>query len=95
MSCSRTQHSASGESQTSKPSIPSLTLYQQLNCNILWVIWILLLSSIKPNKKKISVFRVTGLNILGRIGTHIFFTYFSGKNYNFMHFERPFAFQNA
>ena len=36
---------------------------------------------------KISVFRVTGLKILGRVGTHIFFNYFfSGKNYNFMHF---------
>ena len=30
---------------------------------------------LKPNKK-ISVFRVMGLNILGRVGTHIFF---SGK----------------
>ena len=31
-------------------------------------------------KKKISVFRVTGLKIFGRIGTHIFFNYFfSGK----------------
>ena len=30
-----------------------------------------------PNNKKISVFRVTGLKILGRIGTHIFyFDYF-------------------
>ena len=25
---------------------------------------------------KISVFRVTGLKILGRVGTHIFFSYF-------------------
>ena len=40
-----------------------------------------------PNKK-ISVFRVMGLKILGRVGTHIFF---SGKKYNFMHFERHFA----
>ena len=31
--------------------------------------------------KKISVFRVTGLKILGRVGTLIFFNYFfSGKN---------------
>ena len=32
--------------------------------------------------KKISVFRVTGLKILGRVGNHIFFDYFffSGKN---------------
>ena len=28
---------------------------------------------LRPNKKKISVFQVTGLKILGRIGTHIFF----------------------
>ena len=56
---------------------------------------------VRPNKK-ICVFRVTGLKKLGREGTHIF----SGKNivlcilkgilpYNFMHFERRFAFQNA
>ena len=31
---------------------------------------------LRPNKK-ISVFRVTGLKILGRVGTHIFFV--SGK----------------
>ena len=43
----------------------------------------------RPNKK-ISVFRVTGLKILGRVGTHIFFLI-----YNFMHFEKHFAFQNA
>ena len=43
--------------------------------------------------KKISVFRVTGLKILGRLGTHSFVVFFSGKNYNFMHFERHFAFQ--
>ena len=30
---------------------------------------------IRPNKK-ISVFRVTGLKILGRVGTHIFFKFF-------------------
>ena len=45
---------------------------------------------IGPNKK-ISVFRVMGLKILGRVGTHIF----SRKKYMFMHFERHFAFQNA
>ena len=39
---------------------------------------------LRPNKE-ISVFRVTGLKILGRVGTHIFF---SRKKYNFMHFER-------
>ena len=42
---------------------------------------------------KISVFRVMDLKILGRVGTYIFF--FSGKKYDFMHFERHFAFQNA
>ena len=46
--------------------------------------------------KKIGVFRVTGLKILGRIGTHIFFNiFFSGFFFYFMHFERHFAFQNA
>ena len=34
---------------------------------------------IRPNNK-ISVFRVTGLNILGRVGTQIFFIFVSGKN---------------
>ena len=32
-----------------------------------------------------SVFRVTGLKVLGRVGTHIYF--FLEKKYNFMHFE--------
>ena len=43
---------------------------------------------IKPNKK-ICVFRVTGLKILGRV-THIFdlTNFFLDKKYNFMHFER-------
>ena len=48
--------------------------------------------------KKLSVFRVRGLKILGRIGTHIpffFFFFFYRKNNNFMHFERHLAFQNA
>ena len=51
---------------------------------------------LRPNKK-IRVFRATGLKISGRVGAHIpFFNYFfSGKKYNFMHFERHFAFQNA
>ena len=30
---------------------------------------------VRPNKK-VSVFRVTGLKILGRVGTHIFLKYF-------------------
>ena len=30
-------------------------------------------------------FSVTGLKILGKVGTH---TFLSGKKYNFMHFER-------
>ena len=38
--------------------------------------------NLRPNKK-ISVFQVTGLNILGRVGTHFFFC----KKYNLMHFE--------
>ena len=40
------------------------------------------------------MFRVTGLKIIGRVGTHIFFR-FSGNKYNCVHFERHFAFQNA
>ena len=46
-------------------------------------------------KLKKSVFRVTGLKISGRVGTHIFFNYFFWKKYYFMHFERRNAFQNA
>ena len=44
-----------------------------------------------------SLFRVMGLKILGRIGTLIIFlfTFFFWKEYNFMHFERHFTFQNA
>ena len=42
--------------------------------------------------KTISVFLETSLKILDREGTHIFF---SGKKYNFMHFERHFAFRKA
>ena len=45
--------------------------------------------------KQLSVFRVMGLNILGRVDTHIFFYFFFWKKYNFMHFERQNAFQNA
>ena len=44
--------------------------------------------------KKISVFRVTGWKILDRVGTHIFF-FKLGIKFNFMHFERHIAFQNA
>ena len=44
-------------------------------------------NTVRPNIK-ISMFRVTGLKILGRVGTQFFFNYFfSGKKYNFMHFE--------
>ena len=32
VSCSRTQHSDSGESRTYNPSIPSLTLYELIHC---------------------------------------------------------------
>ena len=55
---------------------------------------LLLEIKVKPNKK-ISVFQVTGLKFLGRVGTHVFLVFFSWKKYNFMHFERHFAFQNA
>ena len=37
------------------------------------------------------ILRLTGLKISGTVDTHIF----SGKKYNFMHFERHFAFQTA
>ena len=52
----------------------------------------------KAKFKKISRFWVTGLKVLGRDRTHhIFFNcfFFWKKIYNFMHFERHFAFQNA
>ena len=40
----------------------------------------------RPNKK-ICLFWVTGLKILARVGTHIFFNYFFfWEKYNFMHF---------
>ena len=40
-----------------------------------------------------SVFRVTGLKILGRVGTHMFFFIFFWKKYNLMHFERQSPFK--
>ena len=44
--------------------------------------------------KKISVFRVTGLKIFGRVGTHLFLNkFFFWKKYDFMFVERLFAFQ--
>ena len=54
------------------------------------------LHTLRPNKK-ISVFQVTGLKILGRADIHTFFKSFflSRKKYNFMHFERHIAFQKA
>ena len=45
--------------------------------------------------KKICVFQVKDLKILGRVGRHISLNYFSGKKYNFVHFEMRKAFQNA
>ena len=48
-------------------------------------------NNIRPNKKIISVLRVMGLKFLDRLGKH----FFSGNEYDFMHFERHFAFQNA
>ena len=55
-------------------------------------------SQTKPlrSNKKISVFRETGLKIIGNVATHFFnYFYFSGKKYNFMHFGRHIAFQSA
>ena len=69
------------------------------------ILWLLLHKSLletpmlRPRKK--SVFRVTGLKILGKIGIHVhilskIFISEKKKNvYNFMHFERQNAFQNA
>ena len=54
-----------GESQTSYSSIPSLMLYQLDHSSPLEIL------VLRPNKK-ISVFRVMGLKILGREGTHFF-----------------------
>ena len=48
-------------------------------------------TGVRPNKT-ISLFWVMGLKILGREDTHIFFLL---EKYDFMHFERHFAFQNA
>ena len=49
-----------------------------------------------PKAKKKSVFLVTGQKILGRVGIYFFnYSFFWKKKYNFMHFERQFAFQNA
>ena len=52
---------------------------------------------LRPNKKKISVFRVTGLKISGRVCSHIYIYIFFlgggvGEIYNFMHlnFKLPF-----
>ena len=45
-----------------------------------------ILGGLRPIKK-VSVFQVTGLKILDRVG-HVFF---SEKIYKFMHFERHFA----
>ena len=57
--------------------------------------YVQLSSWVRPNKK-ISVFRVMGLKILGRVGTHFKKkNNNSGKKNNLMHFERHFSFQNA
>ena len=44
----------------------------------------------RQNTKKISVFRVTSLKILGRVGTHIFF---SEKKIIYKHFEGKMPFK--
>ena len=49
---------------------------------------------VRPNKKiSQSVFRVTGLKILGRVDTYFFYYFF--LDFFCMHFERHFTFQNA
>ena len=53
----------------------------------------ILLLLFRPHKTIIE-FWVTDLNILGRVCKHICFNYFySGKIFNFMHFEKHFAFK--
>ena len=49
--------------------------------------------SFRPNKK-ISVFRVTGLKILGKQQTNVYF-FFSEKNITLCILKDKFAFQNA
>ena len=76
---------------------PQLQTFASFGLHLLLILikqWDLAL--LRPNKK-MSVFRVTGLKILGRVCTHIFFLiiFFLEKKYNFMHFERHLAFQNA
>ena len=41
---------------------------------------------LRPNKKMISVFRVTGLKILGRVGTHNLSSFFFWKKIRFYAF---------
>ena len=53
-----------------------------------------MLSLLRRNKKKISVFRLTGLKILGRVGTYVFLIFFFLGKYDFMHFEKYFASKN-
>ena len=63
-----------------------------LKKNLIVIIFVFIY--IRPNKK-ISVFRVTGLKIVGGVSTDFNFIFFFLKKYKFMHFERHFAFQNA
>ena len=51
-------------------------------------------NTFRPNKK-IPVFKVTRLYLYLLVKTYYFFFKFSGKIYNFMHFERRNDFQNA
>ena len=55
------------------------------------VLFKVLLIFIRPNEKNKCVSGNRSEN-LGRVGTHIFFIFFSGEKYNFMHFERQNAF---
>ena len=72
-----------------------LNVYQIDNPFFASIIMKVYINVLRPNKK-ISVFRITGLEILGRVGTQIFiYLFFSGKKIIFMYFEGHFAFQNA
>ena len=58
-------------------------------------ILVVILLLVRPNQKINLCVWVTGLKTLGREGTHFFLNIFFWKKYDFMHFERHFAFQNG
>ena len=67
-----------------------MSLLNEYNKNSISQDWI----PIRPNER-ISVFRVKGLKILGRVDTQTCLMIFFWNKYQYMHFERQNAFQNA